>query len=52
MMPNKDFIKYFIKNNCDIRSAMKKLDGSHRKILFVIKSNNTLFKLYEINNSA
>ena len=35
--------KYVISSKVDVRQAMKKLDESHRKILFVVHDNLFLF---------
>ena len=42
-MPSTNIDKYVINTQVDIRSAMKKLDDSHRKILFVIQDDHSLY---------
>ena len=38
-MPNTNIEKYIINSKENVQQAMKKLDDSHRKILFVIKDD-------------
>lgn len=42
-MPSTNIDKYIISSQEDIRQAMKKLDDSHRKILFVVQDNYLLY---------
>ena len=42
-MRNTNIDKYVINSQVDIRQAMKKLDESHRKILFVVEEDFVLF---------
>lgn len=42
-MPNINIEKYIINSKENVQQAMKKLDDSHRKILFVIKDDLLLF---------
>ena len=42
-MPSTNIDKYVINLRVDVRQAMKKLDDSHRKILFVVQDNALIF---------
>lgn len=42
-MPSTDIDKYIISSQVNVRQAIKKLDESHRQILFVVQENHILF---------
>ena len=42
-MPSNNIDKYIISSQVNVHQAMKKLDDSHRKILFVVKDDFLLF---------